>query len=270
MVKVKNTPRKVPSTLPVARKAFRCSECTKEYGQKSNLARHMGVTHKLATNGERITEAMLTKYLAYNRGAKRSKRSTKTGPTTSEVERTKETSPDLPAAYPQQDQADPPITAKGAGKSTMRKAVKSVESDNATKRKPTKPATPICRRKQLAKVVSMPITTQALTKASSEGIRSKRRMEMAPSTLAKRVAGSGHLTSRRIAEDVASRYAMPSLDTRHNENIIRGMRAAERHLTAKIRRMLPLNRTANDINDFLTKLEDECCRTEEHDSDEFV
>jgi len=95
-------------------------------------------------------------------------------------------------------------------------------------------------------------------------------MEMAPCTLAKRVAASGHLASRRLAEDIASRYAMPSLDTRHNENIIRGMRATERHLTAKIRRMLPLNRTANDINDFLKKLEDECRRTEEHDSDEFV
>ena len=93
---------------------------------------------------------------------------------------------------------------------------------------------------------------------------------MAPSTLAKLVAASGHLSSRRLAEDIASRYAMPSLDTRHNENIIRGMRAAERYLTTKIRRMLPLNRTATDISDLLKKLQDECRRTEDHDSDEYV
>ena len=52
--------------------------------------------------------------------------------------------------------------------------------------------------------------------------------------------------------------------------IIRGMRAAERNLCAQLRRTLPFNRTSDDINRFLDQLEEECRRTEEHDSDEFV
>ena len=273
MAKVKNTARRVRSTrLPLARKTHCCPKCAKEYGQKSNLVRHMGVTHKLTANGEKIDDATLAKYLAYNRGAKHSKQPIEPIPSTSDVARTTKMIPDQPAEYPRKVRPDSPVAAKGKKRLTPRVPAKSdaVVGDDPAIRKPTRPAVPVCRRKRFEITKLMPTTTQSIMKASSDTARSKRRMEMAPSTLAKRVAASGHLSSRRLAEDIASRYAMPSLDTRHNENIIRGMRAAERHLTAKIRRMLPLNRTATDISEFLKKLEDECRRTEDHDSDEFV
>ena len=181
---------------------------------------------------------------------------TQSKPSTSGVAQAAKTTPDQPAEYPQPDREDRPTSAT------------SDDPTDPTIQKPTRPAAPVCRRGRSESVKSIPTTTQPVAKASSDAVRSKRRMEMAPSTLAKRVAASGHLASRRLAEDIASCYAMPSLDTRHNENIIRGMRAAERHLTAKILWMLPLNRSTNDIDDFLRKLEDECRRTEEHDSDE--
>jgi len=92
----------------------RCPKCAKEYGQKSNLARHMGVTHKLTVSGEKIDDATLAKYLAYNRGAKRTKL-IEFEPSTSGVVRPAKTLPDQPAEYPQPDHADPPTSAKGKG-----------------------------------------------------------------------------------------------------------------------------------------------------------
>ena len=95
-------------------------------------------------------------------------------------------------------------------------------------------------------------------------------MEIAPSVLDKRVASRANQSSTEIAEKLAATYGMPGNERRNNENIIRGMRAAERNLCAQLRRTLPFNRTLDDINRFLDQLEAECRRTEEHDSDEFV
>ena len=112
MAKVKNTARRVRSPiLPVAQKMFRCPKCAKEYGQKSNLARHMGVTHKLTASGEKIDDATLAKYLTYNRGAKRTKRLTESKPSTSGVARAAKTTPDQPAEYPRPDREDRPTSA---------------------------------------------------------------------------------------------------------------------------------------------------------------
>jgi len=48
------------------------------------------------------------------------------------------------------------------------------------------------------------------------------------------------------------------------------MRAAQRQMCSRIRCHLPLNRTAKDINQFLTVMDQEWKRAEEHDSDEFI
>jgi len=98
----------------------------------------------------------------------------------------------------------------------------------------------------------------------------KRRLEMAPSVLAKKVACRHHKSSREIAEELSSSYGMPETERRMNENIIRGMRAAQRQFCQHIRKNLPLDQTAEDVHHFLSVMEAECRRAEEHDSDEFV
>jgi len=93
---------------------------------------------------------------------------------------------------------------------------------------------------------------------------------MAPSVLAKKIACRHHKSSREIAEELSSNYGMPETERRMNENIIRGMRAAQRQFCQHIRKNLPLDRTAEDVDHFLSVMEAECRRAEEHDSDEFV
>jgi len=93
---------------------------------------------------------------------------------------------------------------------------------------------------------------------------------MAPSVLAKKVAHRHGQSSREVAEELASRYGMPAEERRTNENIIRAMRVAQCQMCSRIRSHLPLYRTAEDIIPFLTIMEQECKRAEEHDSDELV
>jgi len=93
---------------------------------------------------------------------------------------------------------------------------------------------------------------------------------MTPSTLAAKVAYRSHKTSRDIADELASAYAMPTAERRANENLIRAMRAANREFCSRIRRALPLNRSKKDIDRFLTVMEQQCQEAERHDSNEFV
>ena len=93
---------------------------------------------------------------------------------------------------------------------------------------------------------------------------------MVPSVLTKKIACRHHKSSREIAEELSSNYGMPETERRVNENIIRGMRAAQRQFCQHIRKNLPLDRTAEDVDRFLSVMEAESRRAEEHDSDEFV
>ena len=93
---------------------------------------------------------------------------------------------------------------------------------------------------------------------------------MTPSVLAKKVAHRSSKTSREIADELASTYAMSSAERRTNENLVRAMRAANREFCSHLRRALPFNRTKKDIEDFPTAVEQECLEAERHDSDELV
>ena len=98
----------------------------------------------------------------------------------------------------------------------------------------------------------------------------KRRVEMTPSALAKKVEHRSAKSSREIADELASTYAMPSAERRTNKNLVRAMRAANREFCSHLRRALPLKRSKKDIADFLTKVEEQCQEAERHNSDEFV
>ena len=55
------------------------------------------------------------------------------------------------------------------------------------------------------------------------------------------LASRRNQSSKEIADELAATYGMPIPERRNNENIIRGMRAAERNLCAQLRRTLPFN-----------------------------
>ena len=273
MAKVKHTDRKEkPKTLPKAIKPYQCLSCRKEFTQKSNYARHLGLIHGSTPKGDPIDPATLAKFSAY---AKRGKRQPKSDETQLALS-------DGPANYPKPDVPDQVLAGPPKEKpkkekkksalprpqkesSTPKVAVTEESGVEVTARKPTRPQLPVSRkiRPQL-EFVTMPRRT------AEETPRPKRKMEMAPSILAKRVAASRAQSSRQVAETLAEKYAMPSTERRQNENIIRGMRAAERNLCMQIRKMLPMRRTPDDVDQFLDELEAECQRADEHDSDEFV
>ena len=126
---------------------------------------------------------------------------------------------------------------------------------------PTRPSLPSCRKIQKA-ISALPKMTDTVSVGPS-----KRRLEMAPSVLAKKVTLRHGQTSQEIADELGSKKGIPAHERRASENIIRGMWAAQRQLCTQIRHHLPLNRTAKDIDRFLTTMEHECRKIEEHDSD---
>jgi len=231
--------------------------------------------------GETINETERARYASYARRGKRDELRPKT---TKNAEKSKqqpgnrkksdEQRKDEPSLYPDPDNGpDEPLTEEVLRKARPRRIkkanrktrVKHAESiPELAIRKPTRPSLPVCRRVSTA--ISAP---PKLSTSTQEGPR-KRRLEMAPSILAKKVALRHHKSSREIAEELASSYGMPATERHASENIIRGMRAAQRQFCERIRMSLPLNRTAEDVNCFLAVMEAECRQIEVHDSDEFV
>ena len=63
-------------------------------------------------------------------------------------------------------------------------------------------------------------------------------LQMAPSVLVKKFQCQHHKSSREIAEELSSSYGMPVTERHMNENIIRGMRAAQRQFCEHIRKNL--------------------------------
>ena len=92
---------------------------------------------------------------------------------------------------------------------------------------------------------------------------------MAPSVLAQRVIAHPEKTSRDIVGDLAAKYSWTPIEQRDRVNVVRGMRAMAAAFSARIRRKLPLSRNDDDIQSFLTVVE-ECQAMEGHVSDEFA
>ena len=275
MARVKHTDRKKTQPMQQARKDWNCMGCDKAFGQKANYLRHLALIHDMDEEGKPICQAERARYAAY---AKRGKREEAQPTSTEKVSSPKkqqksrkkltvEQPKDEPADYPRPDDGpDRPLPRKQRPTAATkgRKINRAEPIPDAVIRKPTRPSLPSSRK--VRRVISAP---PKMTENISAG-PSKRRLEMAPSVLAKKVAHRHGQSSRKIADELASKYGMPAQERRMNENIIRGMRAAQRHLCSRIRRHLPLNRTSEDIDRFLTTMENDCRKVEEHDSDEFV
>jgi len=77
------------------------------------------------------------------------------------------------------------------------------EVADATARKPARPVMPGCRRVRAVMSAPPPLPKRA------ESSPAKRRVEITPSALAKKVAHRSTTSSREIADEFASTYAMP-------------------------------------------------------------
>ena len=299
MARTKHTDRKKPNRPPPATKRFVCDVCQKEFGQSTNYNRHLGLVHRLNRDGSAIDGATYAKYAAYSQRGQRQPKAAKSAgsvnTTESMVARPKKTRKprsrkhqfvqndsssssdevwvviseaesgyeDELASYAEPDQPDLPMETEP--KSSLIRQTETLEID-ATKRRPTRPQKPSIRR----------ISTTARPMHEADPLPktvrppSKRRLEIAPSVLAKKIAERHDQSSLQLATELGDSYSWTGEERRQKTNIIRGMRAMERLMCARIRQSLPLNRTAASAEQFLEKLENNCRHAEDRDSDEFL
>jgi len=88
--------------------------------------------------------------------------------------------------------------------------------------------------------------------------------------LAQQVIANPAKSSRDLVGDLSTRYSWTPTEEHDRVNVVRGMRAMAAAFSGRIRRRLPLNRTDEYIQRFLTVVEEECQLVEEHVSDEFA
>jgi len=296
MPKIKHTARKIPVGLPTACRPYVCPECQKELSDASNLRRHRIVLHRRNDDGSVADEATVARFKGYTR------RGTRAQPTT--VTATGGPIPSTSAGLtkPRHQHRSRDIVKREESTTTSSSATSidvakdlEVSSDDSsndffvditdeegtagtsiaeiqptvpapTERKPTRPmpiTTPRVRAatKESSTVRQLPPTTFAAAK--------RRRLELAPSVLAHKVIMNPNKSSRDLVDDLASKYSWSPMEQRDRVNVIRGMRAMAATFSARIRRRLPLNRTDEDVQRFLTAIEDECQLMEGHVSDEF-
>ena len=307
MPRIKNTDRKTAVGLPVARRPSVCPECRREFKDASNFRRHMALIHKKKEDGTDADDATVSRFARY---AKRGPRTTtqptpgtdEPRPSTSAASpsvstrrrrrapksvafvtdsSTGSTADDRP--NPEFNVADDLVISSSSDDNSADDFFVEITDEEAvadasktkpapttrspTVRVPTRPLpvpTPARRVAQLqaATVVRPPVPTAPAAK--------RRRLELAPSVLAQRVIAHPEMTSRDIVGDLAAKYSWTPMEQRDRVNVVRGMRAMAAAFSARIRRQLPLNRTDDDIQRFLTVVEEECQTMEGHVSDEFT
>ena len=277
MPRVKTTERKEPERPAPAVKELGCEHCDQIFTKAYNYKRHLSVKHGVDEYGRPTSKEDYERYKVSARKRERKRELAPATATTAELEDAEQA--EQPSAYPTPapgpEQPIPPGLIRHARQQQSarhRRAIarrsqsapRTDEPEGATARKATRPSLPSCQRVRAA------ISAPAPLPRPTNNVPSKRRVEMTPNTLAKKVAHRGSKSSREIAEELASVYAMPSTERRTNENLVRAMRAAQREFCSRLRRALPFNRTQEDIMEFLTRVEEQCQEAERHDSDEFV
>ena len=100
--------------------------------------------------------------------------------------------------------------------------------------------------------------------------KSKRKIDLEPSTLAKRLTKMADKSSAEVVEKLASIYQWTPEERRSKTNVVRGMRAAQQELCSRIRQHLPFSSSPRKKDEFLSWLESAVEEVEERDSDEFV
>jgi len=295
MPKVQQTHRKEPERLEAATKELLCFHCGQPFTKSYNYRRHLCNVHGVHEHGEPSSASDSKRYggstkkeeqkRSQGAPAQATTAAPEPQPSTSKKQRptgieARPKKKDRQSSYPEpasgpEHPLTPDIVAAVRRKSKSQPRAASAhhtpaqkreepEVAAATTRKPIRPVRPSCRRVRAAVSAPPPFPKRA------ESSPVKRRVEMTPSVLAKKVAHSSTKSSREIAVELASSYAMPSGERRTNENLVRAMRAANREFCSHLRRALALNRSKKVIVDFLTKVEEQCQEAERHDSDEFV
>jgi len=306
MVRTKNTAKKPedegrPPLALVSR--FHCVDCGKGFGDMTHLRRHAGAVHDHDEVGGPVDPAQKAKYLIWNKRGKRDPAPTlkppklpkeprrkkkvrvspagtvkgamividETGGETSAEEDKPEhgTTPDQPdepivlPAIPMAKKG--PVAAAGSDAEILRIRVAPAPAElNVTCRRKTQPAKPFVPVRKTA-------AAEAASPRLSEEKRnfSRRRLQMAPSVLAKKVKAHPELSSTALADHLAGKYSWTPEERRGHVNTIRGMRAMQGLVCTTIRRILPMNRTPENTAEFFATLEGECKQAEQRDSDEF-
>jgi len=158
-----------------------------------------------------------------------------------------------------------PAAAAGSDAEVLRIRVAPTPTElNVTCRRKTQPAKAVRSGKKSS-------SSRAASPRLSEEKRnfSRRRLQMAPSVLAKKVKAHPGLSSTALADHLAVKYSWTSEERRGHVNTIRGMRAMQGLVCMTIRRILPMNRTPENTAEFFATLEGECKQAEQRDSDEF-
>ena len=300
MVKVKHTTRKLPNRPTRAVKPYSCYECGRQFGQSTGLTRHLGLVHRRKPDGTDIDDATYKKLSKWSKRGKRStSRSTESaaGPSAESsagpsikpkgstsakskepdsdssddyfitVDTAEDVSMKEPDCGDEPDQPDSPLPPSPKPSLQVRR-LRSISGPDpetdVTRRKTTRPAKPYHGKvKPVRKVESIqPLLPPPRT-------TSKRRLQLAPSVMAKKVLRNHHLSGTQLAEQFGAEFHWTPEERRQHINIIRGMRAMQNYMCARIRCGLPFRRTPEAVDAFLDRLETECQHVESHDSDEF-
>ena len=292
MARTKNTARKERTTttttttqLPPATKGYRCQVCQKGFQRKAGLRRHLGLIHDQTIDGQPIDPTIKAKYISYNK-RKVQPSAAAGGPTPSTVssaavslpidvasDTDKETTvatPDEPSTPVscRSPRYDATKTTRAPSTTVTAKLTANVSSPAADPhvRKRTQPTRPGLRKIKTAYDTGR----QAPLQKKVVLPKSKRRLDLNPSSLAKRLRKESSKSSTKLVAELSSEYNWTTEEQRAKVNVVRGMRAAQRDLCAHFRRHLPIATTPQRQQEFLSWLEDTVKEIEDRDSDEFV
>ena len=126
---------------------------------------------------------------------------------------------------------------------------------------------PVHSLKRLRTEVNEPKPTP---KVDQPAARSRRIVEMRPSSLVNEVQKSQGKRSRQIAEELTVKYDLRPAETRSRVNEVRVARQSRRAFATEIRRHLRLDADEEGRRQFLSWLEEECAQAEGEESDEMV
>jgi len=300
MPKTKNTEKKTE-------RKFVCFACEKSFAQRTNFRRHLGLIHECNEAGESITKDEKMRMQIYNKKAKKDGRDSSkpkkrkksrefvaTSASSSPSPKRRASPPSAALGKPPSDSppASPSRPAVSieellaelvissdedstndyfvfvddeptAGPSTVEEEPRTASPplDPTKGRTSTKPRNPSAVR-TLRKTISLPTPIRK----PAEVFQRRRRMITAESLA--RSAADYHKTTKQLAEEIAEHLSLAPTERKRCQDLLRGMRVAQRHLCRRIRMALPMNAGRTERQEFLTWLESTVREIEGRSSDE--
>jgi len=261
------------------------------------MRRHLGINHQLNPDGSPIDADHRAKYKAYNtKPAKATKSrqgrrpSPAAGSATTEGDRllNQPSSPRSSDVFITEDETGPDSDAEGRPTEGTESVVEMPSSeaqgpssvdpvahasrDPGTEelgmaRKPTRPARPACSLKRLREEISAPTPAPKTERLQP---KSRRVMEMRPSSLVAKVQRNHGKRSSQVVDELTAKYDLRPTEARAKINEVRVARQARRAFATEIRRHLRLDAGEEERRQFLTWLEEECSKAEGEESDEMA